>query len=95
MVLIRFDGHPRSRVHRTDAFGGRFENRLRFPLQVVDAVSEVLPDELPVFFRTWATDWLAENPEDERVGWTGDDTVRLAKDCAHRVDLLDVSTARP
>ncbi|RAG86480.1 NADH:flavin oxidoreductase/NADH oxidase [Streptacidiphilus pinicola] len=79
--------------HRTDAYGGSFENRLRFPLQVVDAVREVWPDHLPLFFRTSATDWLTENPGDDREGWTGDDTVRLAKELReHGVDLLDVST---
>ncbi|TDC74575.1 NADH:flavin oxidoreductase/NADH oxidase [Streptomyces hainanensis] len=79
--------------HRTDAYGGDFENRLRFPLQVVDAVRAVWPDELPVFFRTSATDWLSEHPGDDREGWTGDDTVRLAKELqAHGVDLLDVSS---
>ncbi|MEW1718113.1 NADH:flavin oxidoreductase/NADH oxidase [Streptomyces sp. NPDC093109] len=79
--------------HRTDSYGGSFENRLRFPLQVVDAVREVWPEDLPVFFRTSATDWLTENPQDEREGWTGDDTVRLAKELqSHGVDLLDVST---
>jgi 2,4-dienoyl-CoA reductase-like NADH-dependent reductase (Old Yellow Enzyme family) len=78
---------------RTDEYGGSFENRLRFPLQVVDAIREVWPEELPVFFRTSATDWLAEDPEDPREGWTVDDTVRLAKELqAHGVDLLDVST---
>ncbi|MFI8162377.1 NADH:flavin oxidoreductase/NADH oxidase [Streptomyces microflavus] len=79
--------------HRTDSYGGSWENRLRFPLQVVDAVRAVWPDDLPVLFRTSATDWLTENPEDPREGWTGDDTVRLAKELtAHGVDLLDVST---
>ncbi|MEV7135634.1 NADH:flavin oxidoreductase/NADH oxidase [Arthrobacter sp. NPDC093128] len=79
--------------NRTDAYGGTFENRLRFPLEVVDAVREVWPDDLPVFFRTSATDWLTENPEDGREGWTSEDTVRLAKELqAHGVDLLDVST---
>ncbi|HCO02422.1 MAG TPA: oxidoreductase [Actinobacteria bacterium] len=79
--------------HRTDAYGGSFENRLRFPLEVVDAVRAVWPEDLPVFFRTSATDWLTENPKDAREGWTGDDTVRLAKELvAHGVDLLDVST---
>jgi 2,4-dienoyl-CoA reductase-like NADH-dependent reductase (Old Yellow Enzyme family) len=79
--------------HRTDAYGGTFENRLRFPLEVVDAVRAVWPEDLPVFFRTSATDWLSENPADEREGWTGEDTVRLAKELqAHGVDLLDVST---
>ncbi|MFI0821930.1 NADH:flavin oxidoreductase/NADH oxidase [Streptomyces sp. NPDC021098] len=79
--------------HRTDTYGGSFENRIRFALEVVDAVRAVWPEDLPVFFRTSATDWLTENPEDEREGWTGEDTVRLAKELqAHGVDLLDVST---
>jgi 2,4-dienoyl-CoA reductase-like NADH-dependent reductase (Old Yellow Enzyme family) len=79
--------------HRTDAYGGSFDNRIRFALEVVDAVRAVWPDELPVFFRISATDWLTENPEDDREGWTADDTVRLAPLLkAHGVDLLDVST---
>jgi 2,4-dienoyl-CoA reductase-like NADH-dependent reductase (Old Yellow Enzyme family) len=79
--------------HRTDEYGGSFENRSRLALEVVDAVRAVWPEELPLFFRISATDWLTENPEDEREGWTADDTVRLAKELhAHGVDLLDVST---
>ncbi|MEY9947994.1 2,4-dienoyl-CoA reductase-like NADH-dependent reductase (Old Yellow Enzyme family) [Kitasatospora sp. GAS1066B] len=79
--------------HRTDAYGGSFENRTRFALEVAAAVRAVWPAELPVFFRTSATDWLAENPQDERAGWTGEDTVRLAKELqAVGIDLLDVST---
>lgn len=80
--------------HRTDAYGGSFERRARFALEVVDAVRAVWPDELPVFFRTSATDWLsAENPDDNRQGWTGEDTVRLAEELTeHGVDLLDVSS---
>lgn len=78
---------------RTDAYGGSFENRARFALEVVDAVRAVWPDELPVFFRTSATDWVAENPEDGRDAWTADDTVRLARELRVRgVDLVDVST---
>ncbi|MDT0467887.1 NADH:flavin oxidoreductase/NADH oxidase [Streptomyces gibsoniae] len=79
--------------HRTDEYGGSFEGRTRFALEVVDAVRAVWPEELPVFFRISATDWLTENPEDDREGWTGDDTVRFAKELhARGVDLLDVST---
>lgn len=78
---------------RTDEYGGSFENRTRFALEVVDAVRAVWPAELPVFFRISATDWLTENPEDDREGWTADDTVRFAKELhARGVDLLDVST---
>ncbi|MFF4763846.1 NADH:flavin oxidoreductase/NADH oxidase [Streptomyces sp. NPDC001292] len=79
--------------HRSDEYGGSFEGRTRFALEVVDAVRAVWPEDLPVFFRVSATDWLTENPEDDRSGWTADDTVRFAKELhAHGVDLLDVST---
>ncbi|MFE3325945.1 NADH:flavin oxidoreductase/NADH oxidase [Streptomyces sp. NPDC059176] len=73
--------------HRVDAYGGSFENRTRFALEVVDAVRAVWPRELPVLFRVSATDWL------DTDGWTGTDTVRLARLLQeHGVDLLDVST---
>ncbi|KPC62771.1 NADH:flavin oxidoreductase/NADH oxidase [Streptomyces chattanoogensis] len=79
--------------HRTDEYGGSYENRTRFALEVVDAVRAVWPEELPVLFRISATDWLSENEDDEREGWTADDTVRFAADLlAHGVDLLDTST---
>ncbi|MET9474221.1 NADH:flavin oxidoreductase/NADH oxidase [Streptomyces sp. NPDC002922] len=78
---------------RTDEYGGSFDNRVRFALQVVDAVREVWPEDLPVFFRISATDWLTENDEDDRAGWTVDETVRLATELqVHGVDLLDVSS---
>ncbi|MEY9989378.1 2,4-dienoyl-CoA reductase-like NADH-dependent reductase (Old Yellow Enzyme family) [Streptomyces sp. V4I8] len=73
--------------HRADEYGGSYENRTRFALQVVDAVREVWPDDKPLFFRISATDWLEED------GWTADDTVRFAADLkTHGIDLLDVST---
>jgi 2,4-dienoyl-CoA reductase-like NADH-dependent reductase (Old Yellow Enzyme family) len=79
--------------HRTDDYGGSFENRTRFALRVVDAVRTAWPDGLPLFVRVSATDWLTENPEDAREGWTVDDTVRLARELKDRgVDLLDVSS---
>ncbi|MFJ4276594.1 NADH:flavin oxidoreductase/NADH oxidase [Streptomyces massasporeus] len=73
--------------HRTDAYGGSYENRTRFALEVVDVVREVWPDDKPLFFRVSATDWLEDD------GWSADDTVRFAADLhAHGIDLLDVST---
>ncbi|MEU6403373.1 NADH:flavin oxidoreductase/NADH oxidase [Streptomyces sp. NPDC046985] len=73
--------------HRTDAYGGSYENRTRFALEVVDAVRAVWPDDKPLFHRISATDWLEDG------GWTADDTVRFAAELhAHGVDLLDVST---
>ncbi|MFD8419377.1 NADH:flavin oxidoreductase/NADH oxidase [Streptomyces sp. NPDC059466] len=72
---------------RTDEYGGSYENRIRFALEVVDAVREVWPEDKPLFFRVSATDWLDEG------GWSADDTVRLAARLReHGVDLLDVST---
>ncbi|RSS78823.1 NADH:flavin oxidoreductase/NADH oxidase, partial [Streptomyces sp. WAC02707] len=59
----------------------------RFALEVVDAVRAVWPEDLPVFFRISATDWLEEQ------GWTPDETVRFAALLReHGVDLLDVSS---
>ncbi|MDK1347597.1 NADH:flavin oxidoreductase/NADH oxidase [Streptomyces sp. 378] len=73
--------------HRTDAYGGSYENRTRFALEVVDAVREVWPDDKPLFFRVSATDWLEDG------GWSADDTVRFATDLRdHGIDLLDVSS---
>ncbi|MFM9370951.1 NADH:flavin oxidoreductase/NADH oxidase [Streptomyces sp. Da 82-17] len=72
---------------RTDEYGGSYENRTRFPLEVVDAVRAVWPEDKPLFFRISATDWLDEG------GWTADDTVRFARQLKeHGVDLLDVSS---
>ncbi|GGZ35502.1 NADH:flavin oxidoreductase/NADH oxidase [Streptomyces poonensis] len=72
---------------RDDEYGGSYENRVRFALEVVDAVRAVWPEDKPLFFRISATDWLEEG------GWTTDDTVRFAAELQeHGVDLLDVST---
>ena len=73
--------------HRTDAYGGSYENRTRFALEVVDAGREEWPDDKPRVFRISAPDWLAGS------GWTPDDTVRFASELhSHGIDLLDVST---
>ncbi|MGY1452737.1 NADH:flavin oxidoreductase/NADH oxidase [Streptomyces sp. SS8] len=71
---------------RTDAYGGSFENRTRLALRVVDAVRQVWPEDLPLFFRVSATDWT-------EGGWSPEETVRLAALLReHGVDLLDVSS---
>lgn len=73
---------------RTDEYGGSIENRLRFPLEVFDAMRAVWPAEKPMSVRVSATDW-AEG------GLTGDDTVEIAKAFVeHGVDLIDVSTGQ-
>ncbi len=73
---------------RTDAYGGSPENRLRFPLEVFDAVRAVWPGDRPMTVRISATDW-AEG------GTTGDDAVVLARAfAAHGADAIDVSTGQ-
>ncbi len=56
---------------RTDAYGGSLENRMRFPLEVFEAVREAVPAGLPVWMRVSATDWVED-------GWDLDETVELA-----------------
>ncbi|KAK7206615.1 hypothetical protein BZA70DRAFT_274682, partial [Myxozyma melibiosi] len=43
---------------RTDKFGGSFENRTRFAVEIVKAVKSILPENVLLFFRTSATDRL-------------------------------------
>jgi len=77
---------------RTDEYGGSFENRIRFTLEVVDAVRAVLPPSVPLFLRISVTDWLEESLPNE-PSWTLSDTVKIASILAeHGVDFLDVSS---
>ncbi|MES4882190.1 bifunctional salicylyl-CoA 5-hydroxylase/oxidoreductase [Streptomyces sp. NPDC000349] len=73
---------------RTDAYGGSPEKRLRFPLEVFDAVREVWPGERPMTVRVSATDWAE--------GGTGaEEAVAIARAfAAHGVDAVDVSTGQ-
>ncbi|MBV9564429.1 MAG: bifunctional salicylyl-CoA 5-hydroxylase/oxidoreductase, partial [Bradyrhizobium sp.] len=74
--------------HRTDAYGGSLENRLRFPLEVFEAMRAAWPARKPMSVRISATDW-AEG------GITGDDAVLIAHAFAEAgVDLVDVSTGQ-
>lgn len=71
---------------RTDEYGGSFENRIRFTLEVVEAVQTEWPSDLPLFVRISATDW-AEN------GWSPEESVQLSKILKEKgVDLIDVSS---
>jgi anthraniloyl-CoA monooxygenase len=74
--------------HRTDQYGGSLENRLRFPLEVFEAMRSTWPARKPMSVRISATDW-AEG------GITGDDAVEIARAFAEAgVDLVDVSTGQ-
>ena len=71
---------------RTDRYGGSFENRTRLMIQVVDAVRAEWPDNLPLFVRISATDWV-------EGGWSIDESVELARLLReHGVDLVDASS---
>lgn len=73
---------------RTDEYGGSLENRLRFPLEVFDALRAVWPSHKPMSVRISATDWADG-------GVTGDDAVAIARAFAEAgVDLVDVSTGQ-
>lgn len=72
--------------HRTDEYGGSFENRIRLLLEIVDSVKGVWPAENPLFVRISATEWTDG-------GWTGDDSVALSKILKGKgVDLVDCSS---
>lgn len=78
---------------RTDRYGGSFENRIRFLLEILTAVRDVWPQELPLFVRVSATDWLTDERGLDVGSWTADQTVALADILAsYGVDLIDVST---
>ncbi|OPF83218.1 oxidoreductase [Streptomyces antioxidans] len=73
---------------RTDAYGGPLENRLRFPLEVFDAVREAWPAERPVIVRISATDWVPH-------GTTERDAVEIARAfIAHGAEGIDVSSGQ-
>jgi len=79
---------PKSNT-RTDRYGGSLENRMRFPLEVFDAVRAQWPKEKPIAVRISATDWL-----DEKGGFTAEESVVVARALKeHGCDAIDVSTA--
>jgi anthraniloyl-CoA monooxygenase len=73
---------------RTDDYGGSLERRLRYPLEVFDAIRAVWPAAKPMTVRISATDW-------HDGGITADDSVAIARAFAeHGADALDVSTGQ-
>jgi 2,4-dienoyl-CoA reductase-like NADH-dependent reductase (Old Yellow Enzyme family) len=72
--------------HRTDEYGGSFENRIRLLLEILSAVKTVWPEDLPLFVRLSATDWT-------QGGWDLNETVQLAEILhQHQVDVIDCSS---
>ena len=71
---------------RTDQYGGSLQNRMRFPLEVFDAVRAAFPQQKPVGIKVSATDWV-------EGGWDIAQTIEFAKELKKRgVDWIDVSS---
>ena len=71
---------------RTDEYGGSLENRMRFPLEIYDAVRAVFPHDKPVGMRVSSTDWV-------EGGWDLAQTIEFAKALKARgVDWIDASS---
>jgi 2,4-dienoyl-CoA reductase-like NADH-dependent reductase (Old Yellow Enzyme family) len=72
--------------HRTDNYGGSYENRIRFLLGIVEATRSVWPERLPLFVRLSATDYIDG-------GWSLEETIQLASILKKTgADLIDTSS---
>ncbi len=73
---------------RTDEYGGSIDNRMRYPLEVFDAMRAAWPKDKPMSVRISATDW-------KEGGNTGADAVEIARRLkAHGADIVDVSAGQ-
>ena len=73
--------------NRSDGYGGTLENRMRFPLEVFEAVRNAVPEDLPVWVRVSATDWVPD-------GWDLESTITLSSRLKELGCVaIDVSTA--
>ena len=71
---------------RRDDYGGSLENRLRFPLEIFEAVRAAFPSDRPVGVRVSASDWV-------EGGWDVEQTVALARELGQRgVDWVTASS---
>jgi NADPH2 dehydrogenase len=71
---------------RTDQYGGPLQNRMRYPLEVFDAIRAAFPEQKPVGVKVSATDWV-------EGGWDLAQTIEFAKELKKRgVDWIDASS---
>jgi len=71
---------------RTDQYGGSLQNRMRYPLEVFDAIRAAFPEQKPVGIKVSATDWVDG-------GWDLEQTIEFAGELKKRgVDWIDVSS---
>jgi 2,4-dienoyl-CoA reductase-like NADH-dependent reductase (Old Yellow Enzyme family) len=72
--------------HRSDGYGGSFDNRIRFLLETIQSIHQVWPERLPLTVRISGTDWT-------EGGWTVEESVELARRLkGEGVDLIDCSS---
>ena len=72
--------------HRSDEYGGSFENRTRLLVEITGSIRKLIGEGLPLFVRISATDWVPG-------GFDAEDAVKLAKILAvHGVDVIDCSS---
>lgn len=79
---------------RTDEYGGSFECRVRFLIEVIEAVRNVIPSDMPLFLRMSTTEFLKDTELGKELGsWDVESTIKLAESLPGLgVDLLDVSS---
>ena len=71
---------------RTDQYGGSLQNRMRYPLEVFDAIRAVFPADKPIGVKVSATDWV-------EGGWDLSQTIEFARELQRRgVDWIDASS---
>ncbi|KAF5640234.1 hypothetical protein F25303_7260 [Fusarium sp. NRRL 25303] len=76
--------------HRTDEYGGSFENRTRFLFRVLKAVRDAIPDTVVLSLRISAVEWMEWSGQD---CWTLEESIKLAKLLPQAgVDILDISS---
>jgi 2,4-dienoyl-CoA reductase-like NADH-dependent reductase (Old Yellow Enzyme family) len=72
---------------RDDIWGGAFDNRVRFLIEIVRAVRRHWPEQRPLFVRLSTTDWMGAD------GWEIEDSIALARRLrSEGVDLIDCSS---
>ncbi len=77
--------------HRTDQYGGSLENRMRWPLEVFEAMRSAWPAHKPLGIRISATDWRNDLPVDQR--WDLPDAIEFSKRCERiGCDWIDASS---
>ena len=72
--------------HRTDDYGGSLENRMRFPLEVIEAMRAAIPEDVAIFYRLSILDGM-------EGGWTQEESAVFCRELfARGVDLIDCSS---